>query len=58
MITAKINGLSAKVIINSGASGNFISPAFVIKNHLQHQAKDEPYTLNTVDGSPSTYGKG
>lgn len=45
-------------MIDSGASGNFISHAFVIKDGLRFTAKDEPYRLSTVDGSASSYGDG
>lgn len=45
-------------MIDSGASGNFISHTFVIKHGLRFTAKDEPYRLSTVDGSAADYGDG
>jgi len=45
-------------MIDSGATGNFISNTFVTKNHIPYQAKEKPYELTMADESPSSYGDG
>ena len=45
-------------MIDSGATGNFISNTFVTKNHIPYQAKEKPYELTMADESPSNYGDG
>jgi len=45
-------------MIDSGATGNFISNTFVTKNHIPYQAKEKPYELAMADESPSNYGDG
>jgi len=42
-------------MIDSGATGNFISNTFVTKNHIPYQAKEKPYELAMADESPSNY---
>jgi hypothetical protein len=49
--TIRICGKTAGAMIDSGATGNFISPTAVSKMGLRTQVKMEPYTLRTVDGS-------
>jgi len=45
-------------MIDSGATGNFISNTFVTKNCIPYQAKEKPYKLTITDESPSNYGDG
>jgi len=42
-------------MIDSGATGNFISNIFVTKNHILYQVKEKPYKLIIADESPSNY---
>jgi len=55
---SKINRKKARIMIDSGATGNFISNTFVTKNHIPYQAKEKPYELTMADESPSSYGDG
>jgi len=45
-------------MIDSGATGNFISNTFVTKNHIPYQAKEKPYKLTMTDKSSSNYRDG
>jgi hypothetical protein len=47
-----------KALIDSGAQGNFISPRIVNELRLDWNQKDEPYSLNTVEGTSVSYGNG
>lgn len=48
----------ARVMIDSGAQGNYISPNLVNKFQLPWNYKDEPYRLRTVEGKPVAYDQG
>jgi len=58
IVNGKINGRKARIMIDSGATGNFISNTFVTKNHIPYQAKEKPYELTMADESPSNYRDG
>jgi len=45
-------------MIDSRATGNFISNTFVTKNYIPYQAKEKPYELTIADKSPSNYRDG
>ena len=47
-----LNGKKLRAMIDSGATGNFISPAAVIQNNLRTKVKTEPYALSVIDGTP------
>ena len=52
----KINGRGAVVMIDSGATGNFISEMLVRVWNLPTVGKKEPYQLQMADGSESLLG--
>jgi hypothetical protein len=58
MVTAKIRGTRARILINSGYLSNFISPDFVKKAQLHTQAKEYQYTLYEIDNQPVTENGG
>lgn len=58
IVNGKINGRKARIMIDSGATGNFISNTFVTKNHIPYQVKEKPYELTITDESPSNYEDG
>jgi hypothetical protein len=49
IITAKIRDTRARILIDSGYLGNFISPNFVKKAQLHTQIKRYQYTLYRID---------
>jgi hypothetical protein len=49
VITAKIRGIKARILIDSGYLGNFISPDFVKKAQFYTQAKEYKYILYKID---------
>jgi hypothetical protein len=49
MVTAKIRGIKARILIDSGCLGNFVSPDFVKKARFHIQAKEYQYTLYEID---------
>jgi hypothetical protein len=49
VVTAKIRGTRARILINSGCLGNFMSPDFVKKAQLHTQAKRYQYTLYGIN---------
>jgi hypothetical protein len=49
IITAKIRDIRAKILIDSGYLGNFMSPDFVKKAQLYIQAKEYQYTFYEID---------
>jgi hypothetical protein len=49
VVTAKIRGTRARILINFGYLGNFVSPDFVKKAQLHTQAKEYQYTLYKID---------
>jgi len=58
IVNGKINGRKTRIMIDSGATGNFISNTFVTKNHIPYQAKEKPYKLTMTDKSSSNYRDG
>jgi hypothetical protein len=52
VITAKIRGIKARILIDFGYLGNFVSPDFVEKVKLHTQAKEYQYTLYGIDDQP------
>jgi len=56
IVNGKINGQKARIMIDNGATGNFISNTFVTKNHILYQAREKPYELTITDESSSNYG--
>lgn len=56
-VVAKLKGRHLRAMIDSGATGNFITMKAADRHGLQLQQKDEPYPLRVVDGEPiSTNG--
>jgi hypothetical protein len=49
IITAKIRGIKARILINSGYLGNFVFPDFVKKAQLHIQVKEYQYTLYGIN---------
>jgi hypothetical protein len=49
VLNAKIKDIKARILINSGCLGNFMSPNFVKKARLHIQAKGYQYTLYKID---------
>ena len=45
-------------MINSGATGNFMSESFARRNKVPVQGKKDPYQLTVVDGTPLSKDKG
>jgi len=52
---SKINRKKARIMIDSGATENFISNTFVIKNYIPYQAKEKPYKLIIANKLSSNY---
>ena len=48
-IKIRVNRWLAKAMINSGATGNFISESFARRNKAPVQGKKDPYQLTVVD---------
>ena len=53
-----IHATPARVLIDSGATGVYISPEFVKKIQQPTFLKKEPYRLLLVDGMPMIHNKG
>jgi hypothetical protein len=58
VITAKIRGIKARILIDSGCLGNFISLNFVKKAQLHTQVKGYQYTLYGIDDQSVTENDG
>jgi len=58
IVNSRINRRKTRIIINSRATGNFISNIFVIKNYISYQAKEKPYKLTIINKSSSNYKDG
>lgn len=56
--TTQVNRQPVSVLLDSGATGNFITPDCVNRTALSTRLKEEPYRLTTVDGSPVAIGGG
>jgi hypothetical protein len=52
IITAKIRGTRARILIDSGYLDNFISPDFVKKAQFHTQAKKYQYTFYRINDQP------
>ena len=48
----------ARALIDSGCTGNFMSPAFARKHYIRTGLKKEPFPLAGFDGKPVTYNNG
>ena len=57
-IKIRVNGWLAKAMINSGATGNFMSESFARRNEVPVQGKKDPYQLTVVDGTPLSKDEG
>ena len=57
-IKIRVNGRLAKAMINSGATGNFMSESFARRNKVPVQGKRDPYQLTVVDRTPLSKDKG
>ena len=53
-----IHAMPVRVLIDSGATGVYISPDFVDRIQQPTFLKKEPYRLLLVDGTPMTHNKG
>jgi hypothetical protein len=49
VVTAKIRGIRARILIDFGCLGNFVSPNFVKKAQFYTQAKEYQYILYGID---------
>lgn len=54
----RINNKNIRAMIDSGATGNFISPAAVMKLGIPTELKEELYELVVVDGTPINQNDG
>lgn len=57
-VTLQIGQRPFTALLDSGAQGNFISPAVVNRYKIPWQQKTEPYALSTIDGQEVLYGNG
>ena len=53
VVTAKINGVDLQVMIDTGATSNFISRRAIKKAGLRPGRKESVYRLNLIDGQKS-----
>src|SRR3954453_11661559 len=51
-----INGVTANIMIDSEATGNFITPQFIARAKISTQQKLTPVQINTIDGKPFDEG--
>jgi len=58
MCNVRIGGKTARAMVDSGAMGNFMSPATVTRLGLTTELKEDPYHLSTVDGTPIEQNEG
>ena len=56
-LVVEIKGESIRALIDSGATGNFVSPKVVGDNGWETRVKEEPYTLYLVDGEEASSGQ-
>ena len=57
-VDVRWQGNALRALIDSGAQGNFITPEAVNRLKIPWKVKKRPYSLRTVDGSPSNYDNG
>ena len=53
-----VGDASAKALIDSGCTGNFLSPQFAKRHGVRTLKKVEPFPLMAIDGKPVTYNHG
>jgi hypothetical protein len=58
IIPIKWEGRTAKAMVDSGATGNFISAEWVYQHQIQTQRKNQPYYLTVADGSEMPTNEG
>jgi hypothetical protein len=56
--TAIWNNIEIRILIDSGADGNFISPRIINQGEVPWVKKENPYRLGTVEGDPVAYDSG
>jgi len=54
----KVSNVPARALIDSGCTGNFLSPQFAKRHGTVTRRKKEPFPLMAIDGKPVTYNKG
>ena len=57
IIYALLDGRKIRIMIDSGATGNFIATDSVQKLRINTKQKQRPYVLRVADGSPVNQGK-
>jgi hypothetical protein len=58
VLTADLEGIPVRVMIDSGAQGNFASERLGKRLWKQQNNKENPYRLTMADGSPTEHGDG
>ena len=58
VVWIRIGDAPARALIDSGCTGNFMSPAFVKRYDIGTRLKKEPFPLMSFDGKPVTYNNG
>jgi hypothetical protein len=58
VVDANINGHTAKMLIDSGCEGNFMSPSFIQKAGIPTEKKENSYRLYTFDDLPTRENEG
>ncbi|KAL2104496.1 hypothetical protein VUR80DRAFT_315 [Thermomyces stellatus] len=58
IIDIKLNGKAMTAMVDSGATGLFVSPKIVNQFELPYQTKEHPYNLAGIDGKPINYEGG
>jgi hypothetical protein len=58
VVDAVIAGTRAKVFIDSGCQGNYVSPKFLRKAGISQRDKRKPYSLYTFDNQPMLANNG
>lgn len=57
-IWVQVNGRRARTLIDSGCTGNYISPEFARRFGKPLHHKKESYILTTFEGNPMAYNQG
>ena len=57
-IRIQLAGVTALAMINSGATGNFMSRKFATNNKIPGLSKERPYQLTVVNGTPLKQDEG
>jgi hypothetical protein len=58
VVNATIGGMTARVFIDLGCQGNYVSPAFLRKARIPQKTKQNLYGLYTFDNQPMLANKG